>query len=73
LNKASPKIQVLKVACSRGMMNTEPVDLSNRGHYILLQTPGGVCTHSCVTCITCNQGSNRRIYRNVSKTGGPLK
>lgn len=41
LKKESPKIQVLRVACGRGKMNTELVDLSSRElHHVLLQTPG---------------------------------
>lgn len=40
LKKASPKIQVLKVACSKDKMNTELADLSDRGHNDLLQALG---------------------------------
>lgn len=48
LKKASPKIGVLKVACSRDKMNTELVDLSNRGHHVQLQTlRGGLPSFPC--------------------------
>lgn len=38
--KTNPQIQVLKVACDRHKMNTELVDLGNRGYQVLLQTLG---------------------------------
>lgn len=47
LKKERPKIQVLRVACGRGKMNTELVDLSNRGHHVLLQTPGDPHSFLC--------------------------
>lgn len=73
LKKASPKIQVLKVACSRGKTNTELVDLSNRGHHVLLQTFGASALIPVLSVLSAIKAAADQMYVNVCKSAGPLQ
>lgn len=73
LKKESPQIQVLKVACSRGKMKTELVDLSNRGNHVLLQLPKGFALIPGLLILSVVKAASDQKHVNVCKSGGPMK
>lgn len=65
LKKTSLKIQVLKVACGRRKTKTELVDLSNRRHHVLLQTPGWSALIPVLPVLSVIRAADDPMYVNV--------